>query len=160
MQLSRFSETCSSADSSFSLTSTLSDRCTLPSRKARQSFPVGGQFVSVLVMIPMLPAQWHGVQATTRHKQRPPTIRLHRELNQVFATIDNATLFLEKIHTQHQRSRFRLIHEQVRRIQKSPRASFQTGSLHREVAFDKAPSPKLNDRPPNGSTPGKRISCS
>ena len=63
----------------------------------------------------MLTAQWHGVQATTRHKQRPPTIRLHWELNQVFAIIDGATLFLEKNHTQHQRSRFRLIHEQMQR---------------------------------------------
>ena len=40
MQLSKFSETCSSADSSFSLTLTLSGRCTLPSGNARQSFPV------------------------------------------------------------------------------------------------------------------------
>ena len=44
----------------------------------------------------MLTAQWHGVQATTRHEQRPPTIRLQWELNQVFAKIDDATLFLEK----------------------------------------------------------------
>ena len=61
----------------------------------------------------MLTAQWHGVQATTRHKQGPPTIRLRWELNQVFAIIYDATLFLEQIHTQHQWSRFRLIHEQT-----------------------------------------------
>ena len=44
---------------------------------------------------PMLTAQWHGVQATTRHRERPHTIRLHWELNQVFAIIDDATLFVE-----------------------------------------------------------------
>ena len=43
-----FSETCSSADSSFSLTLTLSGRCTLP-RKRQTIVPCEEQFVSVLV---------------------------------------------------------------------------------------------------------------
>ena len=73
-------------------------------------------------------------------------------LNQVCAIIDDATLFLEKIHTQHQRSRFRLIREQMRKDPEVTKSIISDWSLDREVAFDEAPSPKLNDRPPNGST--------
>ena len=62
----------------------------------------------------MLTAQRHGAQATTRLEQGPTT-RLHWELNQIFAIIYGATLFLEKIQTQHQWSRFQLIHEQMHR---------------------------------------------
>ena len=46
----------------------------------------------------MLTAKWHGAQATTRHKQGPPTIRLRWALNQ----IHDAPMFLEKIHAQYQ----------------------------------------------------------
>ena len=63
----------------------------------------------------MLTAQCHGVQATTPHKQGPPTIRLDWEFNQFFTIIYDATLFLEKIQTQHQWSRFWVIQEPMRK---------------------------------------------
>ena len=71
----------------------------------------------------MLTAQWHRVQATTRHKQGPPTSRLRWELNQVLTTIHDATLFLEKITGSSDPE------NKFTEIQKSPRASFRTGSL-------------------------------
>ena len=69
-----------------------SGRCTLP--------PLLKQFVIVLIM--KAPNADRTVACSTSHdstQTEPPTIRLHWELNQVFAIIDDATLFLEKIHT-------------------------------------------------------------
>ena len=78
----------------------------------------------------MLTAKWHGVQATTRHKQGPPTIRKHWELNQVRTMIHDATMLLEKIHAQHRWSQFRLIREQMQRdpeVTKSIKLGVWTG---------------------------------
>ena len=54
-------------------------------------------------------------------------------------------MFLEKMHAQHQLSRFWLIRE---------------GSLDNDVAVDEAPSPKLNELQPQGSTSGIHVSFS
>ena len=63
-------------------------------------------------------------------------------------------MFFEKIHTQHQRSLFGWSEDRCHRDPEFAKSFIWTGSFDSEVALHEAPSPKLNDRPPNGSTSG------
>ena len=80
----------------------------------------------------MLTATWHGVQTAIRHKQGPPTLRLHCKLNQILTIIHDATMFLEKIRAQQQWSRFRLIREQMNKdteVTKSIMSNWESGQI-------------------------------
>ena len=82
--------------------------------RKRQTIASVEQFVSVLVMkVPNVDrtVAWSASHDSTQTEATNDQTALGIESH--LCKIDDATLFLEKIHTQHQRSRFRLIHEQM-----------------------------------------------
>ena len=91
----------------------------------------------------------------TRHEQWPPRLGLHwKNVSVLHRNLQHNGVFFEKSMPSINGVGFGWSENRCTGTPKSPRASFRTGSLDHDVAFDEAPSPKLNDLPPQGSNIG------